>query len=71
MIEPHHEVLNIRKQIVILMEEVEFKVLQSTLKLILNILMYYQEQNKWYLKRCLFAYFEATLDLSRSKFSCT
>ena len=29
--------------------------------------MYHQQQNKWYLQKFLLAYFEATLDFSRSE----
>ena len=33
-------------------------------------IMRHRLQNKWYHKRCLLAYFEATLDFSRCKFTC-
>ena len=32
--------------------------------------MYDQQQNKWYPQRCILAHFEATLDFSRSEFTC-
>ena len=31
---------------------------------------YHQQQNKWFPQRCLLAHFEATLDFSRSEFTC-
>ena len=31
---------------------------------------YHRQQNKWYPQRCLLAQFEATLDFSRSEFTC-
>ena len=33
-----------------------------------NCCMYYRQQNKYYPYRCLFAHFEATLDISRREF---
>ena len=34
------------------------------------LLMYHCQQNKWYPHMCLLVHFEATLDFSRSEFTC-
>ena len=35
-----------------------------------RVWLVHHQQNKCYTQRCLIAYFEATLDLSRSEFTC-